>query len=71
LGKQIMEDLLQQVRIKDIMEIYLLTQTALYFFLKLGFKEINREEVPDEIRQSTEFSQVCPSSARVMRLVLQ
>jgi len=70
LGRQIMEDLLQQVRSKDIKEIYLLTQTAWYFFLKLGFKEVNREEVPDEIRNSTEFSQVCPGSARVMRLML-
>ncbi len=70
LGRQIMEDLLQQVRSKDIKEIYLLTQTALYFFLKLGFKEVNRVEVPDEIRNSTEFSQVCPGSARVMRLML-
>jgi len=70
LGRQIMEDLLQQVRSKDIKEIYLLTQTALYFFLKLGFKEVNRGEVPDEIRNSTEFSQVCPGSARVMRLML-
>jgi len=70
LGRQIMEDLLQQVRSKDIKEIYLLTQTAWYFFLKLGFKEVNRGEVPDEIRNSTEFSQVCPGSARVMRLML-
>jgi len=69
-GKQIVEDLIEQVKSKDIKEIYLLTLTAYYFFLKKGFTEINREAVPDEIKSSTEFSQVCPSSARVMRLIL-
>lgn len=70
LGKQIVEDLLQQVKEKGIKEVYLLTLTAYYFFLKLGFTEINRTEVPEEIKSSTEFSQVCPASARVMRLIL-
>jgi amino-acid N-acetyltransferase len=69
-GKQIVEDLIEQVKSKGIKEIYLLTLTAYYFFLKLGFTEINREAVPEEIKSSTEFSQVCPSSARVMRLMI-
>lgn len=70
LGKQIVADLVQLVKEKDIKEIYLLTLTAYYFFLKLGFTEINRDEVPQEIKSSTEFSHVCPASARVMRLIL-
>ena len=69
-GKQIVEDLIEQVKSKGIKEIYLLTLTAYYFFLKFGFNEINREAVPLEIKSSTEFSQVCPSSARVMRLMI-
>jgi len=70
LGKQIVEDLTQQVKAKGIKEIYLLTLTAYYFFLKLGFSEVPRDVVPEEIKSSTEFSQVCPTSARVMKLVL-
>lgn len=70
LGKQIVENLMQLVKEKDIKEIYLLTLTAYYFFLKLGFTEINRNDVPEEIKSSTEFSQVCPTSARVMRLMI-
>ena len=70
LGKQIVEDLIQQVKLKERKEIYLLTQTAYYFFLKLGFSEVPRDAVPEEIKSSTEFSQVCPTSARVMKLVL-
>ena len=70
LGKQIVEDLIQQVKSKGIKEIYLLTLTAYYFFLKLGFSEVTRDAVPEEIKSSTEFSQVCPTSARVLKLVL-
>ncbi len=69
LGKQIVEDLLQQVKSKGIKEIYLLTLTAYYFFLKLGFSEISRNEVPAEIKSSTEFSQECPATAHAMKLI--
>jgi amino-acid N-acetyltransferase len=70
LGKQIVEDLIQQVKSKGIKEIYLLTLTAYYFFLKFGFSEVLRDTVPEEIKSTTEFSQVCPTSARVLKLVL-
>jgi amino-acid N-acetyltransferase len=68
LGKQIIEDLMEQAKVKSKKEIYLLTTTAYYFFLRFGFHEIKRDEVPDEVKASTEFSQVCPSSARVMKI---
>jgi amino-acid N-acetyltransferase len=70
LGKQIVQDLIQHVKSRGVNELYLLTLTAYYFFLKLGFTEVNRDVVPAEIKSSTEFSQVCPSSAHVMRLIL-
>lgn len=68
LGKQIVEDLIQRVMATGKKEIYLLTTTAYYFFLKYGFTKITRDEVPEEVKSSSEFSQVCPSSAHVMRL---
>jgi amino-acid N-acetyltransferase len=68
LGKQIVQDLIQHAKSKDKKEVYLLTTTAYYFFLKFGFAEIKRDVVPNEVKASTEFSQVCPSSARVMKL---
>lgn len=43
--------------------VYLLTTTAEIYFEKKGFVRIRREEVPEEIRQSSEFSSICPSSA--------
>lgn len=70
LGKQIVQDLLQQARETGMNEVYLLTQTAFFFFQKLGFTEVQRDLVPAEIKASSEFSQVCPSTAQVMKLVL-
>jgi amino-acid N-acetyltransferase len=47
--------------------LYLLTETAAGYFSTRGFEQISREEVPEEIRRSSEFSMVCPQSATVMK----
>ncbi len=70
LGKQIVSDLVKKAQSLAMSEVYLLTESAFYFFHKLGFEELKRDEVPDEIRSTTEFSQVCPTSAHVMKLTL-
>lgn len=69
-GKQIVTDLLQKAKDLSIKEVYLLTETAFYFFQKLGFQELKRGDVPADIQASSEFSEVCPTSAHVMRLIL-
>jgi len=50
--------------------LYLLTTTAGDFFTKIGYETIDREAVPLEIKNTTEFSSICPSSATVMRKIL-
>lgn len=70
LGKQIVNDLLQKAKDLSMKEVYLLTETAFYFFQKLGFEELKRDEVPSVIQASTEYSQMCSTSANVMRLSL-
>lgn len=45
----------------------LLTTTAQDFFNKQGYCVINRDDVPDEIKQTAEFSSLCPSSAVLMQ----
>jgi amino-acid N-acetyltransferase len=70
LGKQIVNKLLALAREKGMKEVYLLTNTAFLYFLKFGFNEAIREQVPEAIKASSEFSSVCPSSAHVMKLVL-
>ena len=46
--------------------LYLLTTTASGFFLKIGWKNIERSSVPESIALSSEFATVCPSTAICM-----
>lgn len=50
-----------------IKTLYLLTETADKYFSKKGYQTITRNEVPDVLKQSSEFSHVCPVSATVMK----
>ena len=66
LGKQIVDDVLQHARELKILSVFLLTETAHDFFLKKGFKDISRDDVPAKVKASSEFSVVCPASAKCM-----
>lgn len=47
--------------------LYLLTTTASAFFARRGYAEIRRLEAPAVIRRTTEFDELCPSTATCMR----
>jgi amino-acid N-acetyltransferase len=66
LGKKIVDDLVTQARNSKINSIFLLTETAKDFFTKKGFKVVSRDEVPSQVRASSEFTHVCPASAICM-----
>ena len=51
---------------KGIDQLVLLTETAAAYFESRGFKRINRDEAPETIKTSSEFSHVCPVSAIVL-----
>ena len=69
-GKEIVSQLLEAAKQRGISEVYLLTQTASFFFQKMGFKPVTRENLPDAIQKSSEFAAVCPASADVLMLKL-
>ena len=50
--------------------VYLLTETASTFFSKLGFTTVPRSEVPQKVRESIEFTTLCPETATVMTMSL-
>jgi amino-acid N-acetyltransferase len=52
---------------KKFRALYLLTTTAENYFPAFGFTAIPRDSVPDEIQTTSEFKDICPSSAIVMR----
>ena len=47
--------------------MYLLTETAPQYFERKGYQRTTRDEVPESLKASSEFSHVCPVSAIVMK----
>jgi amino-acid N-acetyltransferase len=70
LGTAITEYIIEQARKKKLKGIYLLTETAHGFFLRKGFLDISREDVPEVLKASSEFSYVCGASAAAMHLLI-
>jgi amino-acid N-acetyltransferase len=71
IASSLVAELLKYGKRLGLKEIYLLTETAENYFTKKGFQKINREETPAAIKQSAEFSHLCPSSAVVMKKEIQ
>lgn len=51
---------------KGVRSIFLLTTTAESYFEKHGYSRIPREEAPETIRNTVEFTSLCPGSAILM-----
>jgi amino-acid N-acetyltransferase len=51
---------------QGVSRVYLLTTTAEKFFDRLGYRKTDRESAPAPIRQTKEFSGLCPSSSAFM-----
>ena len=67
IATSLVNELEKQARTVGINEIYLLTETARNYFSKIGYEETGRDEAPASLKQSSEFSHVCPSTAIFMR----
>jgi amino-acid N-acetyltransferase len=67
---KLLERLDKMSKQQGLKELYLLTETAPAYFEQKHYIEITRDDVPNEVRQSSEFSHVCPVSAIVMKKIL-
>ena len=65
-GRALVTRVIADAEARGISALYLLTTTAEHYFPKFGFNPIGREEVPDDIRATAEFTSACPASAVVM-----
>lgn len=65
-GSALYEKLEQHCREIGVKTLYLLTETAEEFFGKRGFDSIDRKDASERIRQTKEFSSLCPDSAILM-----
>ena len=69
-GRNLYFHLINQAMGLSLSELILLTTTAQNFFANLGFEVIGRDQVPEPMRQSSEFSGACPETAVCMRIPL-
>jgi amino-acid N-acetyltransferase len=69
-GSRLTDALEARARSDGLERLYLLTTTAPAFFRGRGYEEVTREHIPPEIRQTAEFSELCPSSATCLRKFL-
>lgn len=65
-GSLLLQLIEEEARMKGILTLYLLTESAQEFFKKNGFHFISREEVASCIRHTRQFSELCPCSAVCM-----
>lgn len=66
LGRALVTRAIADAEARGIDALYLLTTTAKHYFPSFGFREVARDGVPEDVRETTEFRSACPASAVVM-----
>jgi len=66
IAKNLLSIIEAKAREKEIHSLFLLTTTAPSYFKKHGYSEVSRDDIPEAIKKTSEFSSVCPKSAIVM-----
>ena len=69
-GRALVSRVIADAEARGIRGLYLLTTTAEHYFPSFGFREIARDEVPEDVRATDEFRSACPASATVMTRAL-
>jgi amino-acid N-acetyltransferase len=64
LGKLLTGKIESFAKHNGIRTLYLLTMTAADFFAKLGYQLTQRDNLPESIRKTAEFKNLCPISAK-------
>ena len=66
IARHLCDFLVARARNNGVRQVYLLTTGAQQYFRKLGFAAVARETVPEPIRATREFSNLCPQTASVL-----
>ena len=70
LGARLVDAAEARARDAGVAALYLLTTTAAPFFAARGYAPVDRADVPEAVRQSSEFASVCPASAACLGKLL-
>ena len=66
LGTVLTEALIQDARERGIKTLFLLTETAEDFFRHFGFRVVEREIIPKDVKTSIEFTKLCTETPAMM-----
>ncbi len=66
LGRRLLAAAEREALNQGVTRLYLLTTTAEAFFRSRGYRGSGREEAPEAIRRTSEFSTLCPRSAALL-----
>jgi amino-acid N-acetyltransferase len=66
IGKELYSKLLSYSKQRNINRLHLLTTTAELYFKRVEFEVTDRSKAPDSIKNTLEFSTLCPSSSIYM-----
>ena len=69
-GSDLVRRVVARAADQGVRRLWLLTETAVPFFERLGFRPTERSAAPAPIRETSEFRHVCPASAACMALSL-
>ena len=67
IGRRLVGELEARASRRGIEELWLLTIDADRYFSKLGYRVQERHAAPEVIRQTAEFSRLCPDDAVLMK----
>ncbi|MFW9925674.1 MAG: GNAT family N-acetyltransferase [Candidatus Thorarchaeota archaeon] len=67
LGSKLVDSMIEFAKGKGINRLFLLTDTAEMFFENRGWVVVTRDKVPEDMKQSIEFTALCTSSPSMMR----
>jgi amino-acid N-acetyltransferase len=65
-GSALVAHVERHARERGVRALYLLTTTAEKFFAGRGYRRVDREAIPDPIRSTREFADLCPATAAIM-----
>lgn len=66
-GTALCDALEERARSAGAESLYLLTTSAAAFFAERGYETADRSEAPESVRSTTEFEDLCPTSAACLR----
>lgn len=66
IGNELFKRLILEAQKANLKTLHLLTTTASSYFNKKGFVVSNRNEAPENIKSTSEFSTICPSNSVYM-----